>query len=348
MKKILLVMILIIVVGFNSAQAQELTWVKDNFNIIVGTWAEWWGGYTSVARVVDLPNAGDKTLACTFNKTGSTDMIAAGIYYQTGMVADVADSLTMDVYFPSDFPIASVDSITFVCQPQGGSWPWYEVGFTPVLGAWNRLTLNIDSLKGVNADFANQELKVGPRIYTFTDAAGVYYIDNIILWGVMTPDYYNLDSVDNQLYTGMYGQKRFANRIKWQDYYINLNETYNIYASKNFFMDVHANGVIKLASGLPRGIQHYNHWIYSADGEEQTWYYTMTWAITEGETGMRGVYGPVTGPSTIPYIIPLVSDFSADFTLDADIGEFKTLAETYTGMKIRPEFGFDLLQGLNM
>jgi hypothetical protein len=353
------VMVLIIIFGFlfvglNIMQAQELTWVKENFNIDAGTWAEWWGGYTSVVRVVDYPETNDKTLACTFNKTGAADIIATGIYSAVGQNAesneDVADTLTMEVYFPLDFPIGSVSRFSFVCQPQGGSWPWYEVDFTPVLGEWNHLVLNIDSLKVVNVAYANQSLKVGPRIYTSTAAAGVYYVDNIVLHGVRKPIGVFQSpkiTVTHQIYWGVKGQRRWADRIRWYDLSTNIAETYNLYASKTAdITNVNAPDVVKLAAGMTRGNLVYNHWVYSTDTSPQTWYYAMTVSATDtlglpiesalADTGK----GSGNGPTTVPYIIPLVSDWSGTFYPECNLQEFYALAATYTDMVIQPEWMF--------
>jgi hypothetical protein len=356
------VMALIIILGFlfiglGVIQAQpELTWVKDNFNVNAGNWGQWWGAYTTVARVVDLPNTGDRTLQCTFANMG--DGLATGIFDPNGVDAsnnpDVADTLTMEVYFPLDFDTSKCSRITLVCQPQTAPWStWYEVDFKGaiVLGAWNHLAMNIDSLKGVSADYT-VPLRVGPRFYTTGDFTATYYIDNVILHGVQKPQGVHTSpriTVEHHIYWGISGQRRWADRIKWVDMPDNIAETYSLYASQSgAITDVNKGNAILLAAGLGRGNQVYNHWVYSTDTSPQTWYYAMTTTIIDDEgypdesAIADSCSGNATGPTSIPYIIPFVSDWSGTFIVpDADLSlDFLPLAATMPDMKIQPEWMF--------
>lgn len=351
MKNLFLVMVLIIVVGLSMAQAQELTWVLSNFtNSATGVdgWLSWWGTNT-IVRIQDLPAVGDKTLQVI--ATG-TDSPAARDYSLNGQDASgnpaVAHSVSIDVWFPADLPTTA--RVTLVCQPQGGSWPWYEPPIEVNRGGWTTLVFNVDSMAAVNADFGSQKDRFAIRVYLADAASTVtYYVDNVTLHGVRKP-VGTLESpamtVTNASMPTINKQSRYANRIKWTDLAVDMSESYNIYASKSAITSLTAPGVIKLASGISRKQLVFNHWIYSKDGASQTWFYAMTTTGTDDvgspvETPIiTQSQGTVTGASTVPYIIPYLASGFTQFELTGEIGEFEALATTYTGMVIKPEYMF--------
>jgi hypothetical protein len=353
MKNLFKIMVIIIVIGLSTAQAQELTWVVSNFtNSTLGIdgWLNWWGAIT-FARVQDLPATGDKTLQVTV--TGA-DNTPARDYSLNGQDISsnpaIAHSVTIDVWFPADFP--TTNRVTLVDQPQGGSWPWFEADQTINKGGWTTLVFNVDSMAAINSDFANQKSRFSIRVYMVDTSykSCTFYIDNVTLHGVRKP-IGTLESpaltVANTNFKTVNRQTRYANRIKWTDLPVDISESYNIYASKTgAITNVSAPGVVKLASGISRKQLVFNHWLYSNNGASQTWYYAMTTSATDTlgspvETPViTQSQGSATGPSTIPYIIPYLTGGFTTFALDGAVDEFEALATTYTGMLIQPEYMF--------
>ncbi len=248
-------------------------------------------------------------------------------------------AISFDVYVPGDCP---EDAIVKVWAQDRINWGWndfkYYIGRDDANGVpyeeWKTVTFDIPAVMGGGFDPA-QGMKAGIEFYIEETWDGFIFIDNITLWGVAPPAVELAPPTDvavtPQADAGAYGQTAYYNRVTWADIEKNAGETYNIYAAHAPITDVTADGVIKLDSQIPRGVEFYHHQPYSAGGAEKTWYYAVTTVGVDAgrlvETDMTdgSSAGPVVHNSTIAAVIPLVENFG--FSADGSLSEFEVFAD---------------------
>ena len=238
-------------------------------------------------------------------------------------------AITIDVFVPYGFPTNC--QIGFWAQDKG-AWNWMEFYYSIdreniVEDDWNTITFDVlEAMVNYPTFDPKTGFKGGVQFYIDgSDWAGEVWFDNITLVGISppagalsAPTGVTVEAGDSQGVGGL-------NHVAWQDVPDPMAETYQLYASQSPIEDLNADGVIKVGTDIPRGLQAWNHPIYSADGSEQTWYYAVTakglsnGQLMETTTGFETA-GPFVNTSRVAAHVPFISDFA--FELDGDISEF--------------------------
>jgi len=245
-----------------------------------------------------------------------------------------ATAMTVDVWVPTDIPAGT--NISFWATDKV-SWSWTETNYTitdstVVPGEWNTITYNVkDYLASLDPKGV---IRAGLQI-VFSDSnwTGSIYWDNYTLVGIEKPvgalqspaaSFTTAVSDDGYPTTTGYNYVQ----VTWVDNADNLNETYNVYMSKEPITDLSAEGVVRIGTQIPRGNEHWNHRPYSTDGAEQTFYFAVTATGLDGiETEMSG--DNTTGPATVVSTMApkAIYDPNFNFQIDGSLGEFTAYAD---------------------
>ncbi len=269
---------------------------------------------------------------------------------------DTAHTLQIDVYLPAGMPTGGGIQI-FGQTRNNWTWQadWYDLN-SITLGAWTTLSFDLKTrIETVSGYDISGGLKAGIEVkFNSADSAtgwtGSLYADNIKLIGVHKVVVVGLESpaitavtMDTVL-NATTGTPIYEHIIEWTDLSADMGETYNIYMSKSApITDVLAADVILISEQVPRGIQIWHERPETVDGNQVSYYYTVTLTAIENseliETPVRdGISnaGPVSGPSNFMREIPLLADFT-EFGIDGDLQEFRALANDFTRAKLQTE-----------
>lgn len=261
-----------------------------------------------------------------------------------GEVVPGATAFSFDVFIPEDLPFG----VTFsVWATDLVNWTWIEYAYTLVdpdaggeerpfevnlvRGEWGTIYFDVlDALENNpdNFDIVGQTIRGG--IQVLLPAGGPNWIgsipfDNFTQIGVGPPPG-QLQPVE---ITGLTAHNAY-NRVAWADNEDNLQETYYVYMSENPITDLNADGVVLMAPGVSRGVNYWQHGLYTLEPMEQTFYYAVTAVGLDGtatDLGPNSVTGPITNTSREAprgYYEPTFAD---SWVLDADLSEFDAYAD---------------------
>ena len=245
-----------------------------------------------------------------------------------------ATKISIDFWLPADVPAGT--QIGFWATDKK-SWSWTEtkvfVSDTSVnLGGWNTLEYNVLDYQGTLDPVG--VIRGGVQVIFPDDSwSGTIYFDNFTLYGVEKPaGALQAPNAAAELVVGNNGVEHA--QVTWVDNEDNLNETYNVYMSHSPITDVTAEGVVQIASKIPRGVQFWNHRPYSASGESQTFYYAVTAVSSDGEEVAPGDNSAV-GPLDITTSVPAKAIYDPNFVfmIDGTLNEFAP----YTDYTVVPE-----------
>jgi hypothetical protein len=254
-----------------------------------------------------------------------------------------AIAFSFDIFLPDDFPTTAIIK---VWAQDGQNWTWtdykYNVngsgGDSVAVDEWDTITFDILAAMS-NPDFDPKAgIKCGVELYDDSGDgwAGFVHFDNFTLIGVSPPEATlaspQVSAVLSDSSDDENGSRQYVNRIEWQDLEGSAGESYNVYAAASAITDAMADGVIKIATEIPRGVGFYNHEIYGAADIASEFYYALTTSgIDAGQIietpVLDGVSntGMVSNGTTIAPVIPLVESF--DFIADGDLSEFAQFAD---------------------
>ncbi|KAA3659057.1 MAG: hypothetical protein DWQ10_09740, partial [Calditrichaeota bacterium] len=263
---------------------------------------------------------------------------------------DTATAWTMDVWIPKNYPGDALVQIFGISK--SNPKPIYTT-YTPEelnLGNWNTLTFDImEQVRKYDDYDLTGGLTIGVEfVFKYNSTwAGYVYGDNVTLVGiinpmanfVLQPPVISVEHVENQ--TSPYNNSEiiYHNKITWPDLPNGGTEKYHLYASKtNPISNINASDVIKLspANGFDRGVQEFRHWLNTADGQNQTWYYALTafgydparQEVRQTEVGGTANAGPIAAKTAKPYVIPYIRTFQ--FNADGDISEFTKVSQQFS------------------
>jgi len=314
----------------------ELKWLLVDFEAVAGgtfnfSVQAWGPGAVSVQNVVDPTNSANRVLQEALEMSASPKNKAVikkdGLSLMTTKPDTAyATAISLDVYIPSDMPKGAQVSIFGSGSALVDGWAakdYFIDDSAFVAGAWHTLTLSFDQLiKDAKID-RTKPLDMGVQIYYATAPtwSGKVYYDNLTLYGIEKPTSGALSSpkVVAEVDTATYALSKFEFvKVQWIDNEAGT-EVYNVYFSKNPITNTKADGVIKLASGVPHGIQQWGHRPWEISGASQTYYYAVTASpdnIEETPIIAQCQAGPFTLKASVPAKVQYVKDFASKFTLD--------------------------------
>ena len=202
-------------------------------------------------------------------------------------------------------------------------------------GQWNTLVFNVvDYVLGGTLDpFAvgTMGIQVQEPETDTPDWSGSLYFDNYTLYGVVQPEgnvasplvEVIVDTLENA--GGMVWNQA---RIGWVDNSLGT-ETYNVYRSAAAITDVTADGVIRIATGIPHGTEYWNDRPFTTAGDDVTFYYAVVAVVDQQETALNEqcTAGPIDLVSSETAKVRYVQDFSSSFVLDGLDTEFQPYSE---------------------
>lgn len=314
----------------------ESKWVLVDFEAAAGgTYnfsVQGWGpAAISVQNVVDPNNSGNRVLQEALEMTAAPKNKAVikkdGIsIMNTKPDTAYATGISIDVYIPSDMPKGAQVSIfgSGAAIVDGWTEKSYFIDDSAfVAGAWHTLMLSFDQLVKDGKIDRKKTMDMGVQIYYATAPTwtGKVYYDNLTLWGIEKPTGGPLSSpkVVAKVDTANYAISKFQFvKLDWVDNELGT-EVYNVYFSKNPITSTKAEGVVKLGSGIPHGIQTWGHRPWEINGANQTYYYAVTASpdgIEETPIIAQCQAGPFTLKASVPAKCQYVKDFASKFTLD--------------------------------
>jgi len=112
----------------------------------------------------------------------------------------------------------------------------------------------------------------------------------------------------------------YSNLISWGDVDNEGTEKYDVYASKTAITILTAKGVEKVAGGIARGVQVFEHTLKAPKTDKDvTWYYAVQAIDKNKNEGAIGTAGPVTNKAKG---IPTVAIKTVNFKADGNLNEF--------------------------
>jgi hypothetical protein len=260
------------------------------------------------------------------------------------------DGISMDVFFPADFPAGS--SVDIVYQPQNKGYPWmsttYSISDTTIKkNQWQTLLWNpANFLTTINDSTQVDKKGLGNFVIQIYNASeilykGVVYFDNLTLRGIKAPTSVvtspaiatKTDTVKTKTNTVV----DFV-QFNWVDNTAG-DETYNIYTSKSPITSLTGAGVVLLHPGVPHGLQKYGHRPWTSNGSVVDLYYAITASQggLEKPLGTGSASGKVSVKSSTTLKVKYVKDFATKFQLDGLDDEFVA----YKANQIIPEHAGD-------
>ncbi len=260
-----------------------------------------------------------------------------GINLYNAVTEETANKLTLDLFLPADFSLDAQISMTI--QAADGGWlenPYLtDTSTTLTFGAWNTLEFDLTKHYGDSLDISQliDPIKVhtfGLQVWDRTSAAtysGSLLYDNLTLVGISAPDgeltapSLIAEVVDTVVVAN--GINVHTVRFDWVDNTIGT-ETYNIYMSNSPIASLDAEGVIKIHSGIPHGLEKYAHRPWTNDGGVYDYYYALTAEDggVETELSEAGKVGPISIKTSTTMKVKYVADFANSFSLDGLDTEF--------------------------
>ena len=272
-------------------------------------------------------------------------------------ITDDDHVIGVQVWVPADYPDSAFVQIV---GQDNIYWAWHPemyYGVDLVKGQWNEIYYYVLSMYTIdNSTFDPYTNGTWGKIiidwdnFSGVPFTGTVYVDNITYLGPAEVQTAELASPPITVTAGVdtiadpyNGAKLYYNAIEWTDIAVDIGESYNLYYSESGkITDVTAPGVVQISTRIPRGVERYNHRIYTESGGSKTVYYAMTaTGVEEGSVVEKPVIDGVSNSDAVTartshlYEIPLVSDFS--FVADAYLDEFEDLAETFTRFPYRTE-----------
>jgi hypothetical protein len=271
-------------------------------------------------------------------------------------IADDNHVIAVKIWVPTGFPD---DAYVQIVGQDDIYWAWHPqqyLGSTLTKDQWNEIYYDVLSMYTIDKStfdpYTNHRWgKLIIDIDNNTSWTGTLYIDDIVYLGPAPPPTAELASPPITTTAGVSsltdpftGKVLYYNQIQWTDISADIGESYNLYCCESGpITDVTAPGVVQLSTQIPRGVQVFNHRIYTVNGETKTYYYAMTATGLDEtqsvvETPVReGISnsGAVTAPTSRLFEIPLVESFN--FVPDAYLDEFEELAKTFTRSLLRTE-----------
>jgi hypothetical protein len=287
---------------------------------------------TSLARVDDGTNSGNGVLEVSSDMSkGNWAIEKDDINLYNSIKDAIADSVTVDVLVPADFPTSDMG---IVMQEKAGNYSWCQLGKTIsatgdiVPGKWSTISWKpntfMDTISSIKSKF---QFYLQISSITGSTYTGKIQIDNLTIYGIPQPDAPVVSppitvSVDSSKAPG---DKFKYTRINWVDNAKDGGETYNIYCSKNPITDLASADVKAIAESVPRGCQIWAHRPYTNAGEDQTYYYAvvaLTADATETPLTDQCKAGPFTLKSSKTVKVQYVKDFATKFNLDGQGDEW--------------------------
>ncbi len=258
---------------------------------------------------------------------------------ETMEITQGATAVTMDVFVPEDFPTGATFGFW---ATDFDTWSWTEYSYylaeettrvdstTLMRGQWNTMTYDVVDANETWGDNFNPVGTIRMGIQVMIPAGvpnwtGDIWFDNFTAVGVEAPAGALMSPpvVVNTQGSGV-------NEVTWTDGEENLQETYNVYMSEMPITDVSAEGVIQIATGVPRGTQYWNHGTYTTVPESFTRYYAVTAQALDGtlaDLQEVSTAGPITNISRETAKARYVADFSEYWVLDNDLTEFDPFSD---------------------
>jgi hypothetical protein len=128
----------------------------------------------------------------------------------------------------------------------------------------------------------------------------------------------------------------YSNLVSWGDVDNEGTEKYDVYVSKTAITSLTAKGVEKVATGIARGVQVYEHALKAPKTDKDvTWYYAVQAIDKNKNEGAIATAGPITNKARG---IPTVAIATPNFKADGNLNEF--LGITPFQVKISKGTGF--------
>jgi len=260
-----------------------------------------------------------------------------------GVMTQGASAIAMDVYIPADMPWEGADVSIFYRDHDTWTWTEYKFPIVPAdsaagdsavyVGQWS--TVKYDVIEKVDAGEINPYVAGGVGFQVIQPAvdtptwAGPIYFDNLTLVGVAAPPQGVVSPIVLADVEFDSNQGFYQSALTWLDNEAGT-ESYNVYKSDSEITDVAADGVVRIATGIPHGTEAWNHRPWSSNGSETTLYYAVT-AVTNGgeETVLTAdcKSGAMTLASSETPKVMYVEDFASTFVLDGLDTEFQAYSE---------------------
>jgi hypothetical protein len=331
-------------------------WVVVDFETVAGgtggfTSSGWAPATASLNWAADPTSESEGVLEHGLDFTTGGDPKAyisrEGVNMYSEAADKTADKLSLDVWIPDGFPANAQFGLVIRGGADISGTGWLEYVF--FLGTdstdgmqtnqWNTMEIDI----AAEADAGNidpmQVAGLGMQLYIAdeTSYVGTIYFDNLTLHGIPAPEgTLTPPSLIAEVASTEADNGNMVNTVKfdWVDNTLGT-ESYNIYMSADPITDLSADGVIKIHSGIPHGLQSYAHRPWTRDGAVGDYYYAITAedAGVETELGDESAVGPISIETSVTMKAVYVADFADAFTLDGLATEF----EPYLEYQITPE-----------